>query len=60
MTSDEMRERARQCWAQVETALDKHSRAVLIVAAHIWEALAEQHDNLGALDTSPDKATNDK
>jgi hypothetical protein len=62
MNSDEMRERARQCRAKAkaETMLDIHSRAMLIVAAHIWEALAEQNDKLVPLDPWPDKAANDK
>jgi hypothetical protein len=60
MDSEEMTERARQCWAKAETALDIHSRAMLIVAAHIWEALAEQNDNFAQLDPWPDNATNGK
>ena len=62
MNSEEMRERARQCRtkAKAENLLDIQSRAVLIVAAHIWEALAEQNDKLGELDTWPDNATNDE
>ena len=62
VNSDEMRERARQCRtkAKAENLLDVQSRAMLIVAAHIWEALAEQNDILATLDPYPDNGTNDK
>jgi hypothetical protein len=62
MNSDEMRERARQCRAKAKAKhhLDIHSRVLLITAAHIWETLAERHDNLGPLVRWPDKAANDK